>query len=110
VPRTCARDGYEPSRTRLTMIGGDGCSPLQRVSIGIASGPCQQEDVTARHASNVEPPIVRFSDVEAESVVVRIATTGQDLPSTRQGVVKQSGIVVWVTEVWGIHSLSCNLR
>jgi hypothetical protein len=70
------------------MIGGDGRSALQRRAVGIVSGACLQEDVTAGHPPDVEPPIVRLGDGEAEPVVVRIGTAGQDPPTTGEGIVE----------------------
>jgi hypothetical protein len=37
--------------------------------------------------------------VQAESVVVRIGTADQDLPTAGQGIMEQSSVVVWVSIV-----------
>ncbi len=105
VASSCARDGHEPSRARLTMIRGYCCGALQRRAVGIISRACPKEDVTARHTPDVEPPIVGLSDVEAESVVISICTAGQDLPPSRQGILDQSDLIVWVSGICSNHVL-----
>ena len=81
------------------MIRGDGGGALQGCAVGIISRACQQQDMTARHPSDVEPPIVRLGDVQAESVVVLIGTADQDIPTIGQGIVEQSSVVVRVSQV-----------
>jgi hypothetical protein len=105
VSSPCARDGHEPSCPRLAMIRGYCRGALQRRAVGIVSGACPKEDVTAWHPPDVEPPIVGPGDVEAESVVVSICTPGQDLPPARQGILDQSGVIVWVSGVCSNHVL-----
>jgi hypothetical protein len=97
VARARARDSHEPRCPGFTMICGDGGGTLQRYVVGIISGACQQQDMTARHPPDVKPPIVRLGDVQAEPVVVRISTADQDRPTAGQGVVEQSSVVVWIS-------------
>ena len=55
--------------------------------------------MTARHPTDVKPPIVRLRDVQAKPVIVRIGTADQDLPTTGQDVVEQSSVVVRISQV-----------
>jgi hypothetical protein len=99
VSRARARNRHKPRCSGFTMKRGYGSSALQGCAVGINSRACQQQDMTARHPPDVEPPIVRLGDVQAESVVVRIGTADQDLPTTGQGIMEQSSVVVWVSIV-----------
>jgi hypothetical protein len=110
VSRPRTRDGHEPGRARLTVIRGDGRGAFQGRAVRIVSRARQQEDMTTRHPPDVEPPIVRLGDVQAESVVVNIGPAGQDLPTTRQGIVEQSRVIVWVSQVCSRHELVEDVR
>ena len=85
VSRTRARYRHKPGCPGFTMIGGDGGGVLQCGAVGISSGACQQHDMAARHPADVEPPIVRSGNVQAELVVVRIGTADQNLSNPRAG-------------------------
>jgi hypothetical protein len=110
VSRPRTRDGHEPGRPCLTVIRGDGRGAFQGHAVRIASRARQQEDMTTRHPPDVEPPIVRLGDVQAESVVVNIGPAGQDLPTTRQGIVEQSRVIVRVSQVCSRHELVEDVR
>ena len=99
VSRTRARYRHKPGGPGFTMIGGDGGGALQCGAVGISSGACQQHDMAARHPADVEPPIVRFGNVQAELVVVRIGTADQNRPTPGQGVVEQACVIVRVSGV-----------
>jgi hypothetical protein len=110
VSRPRTRDGHEPGRARLTVIRGDGRGAFQGRAVRIVSRARQQEDMTTRHPPDVEPPIVRLGDVEAESVVVRIGTASQDLPPATQRIAEQSRMIIRVSGVRRYHRLSRGVR
>ena len=87
------------------MIRGNCSRALQSGTVGMLSGSCLQEDVTARHPPDVEPPIIGPGDVKTEAVVVSIGAAGQDLPTARQGIVDQPSALVRFSRVPSIHGL-----
>jgi hypothetical protein len=99
VSRARTRHRHKPCGSGFTMIRANGGGALQRCAVRIISRACQQQDMTAWHPADVEPPIVRLGDVLAEPIVIRIGTANQDLPTTRQCVVQQARLLVRVSGV-----------
>src|SRR5437870_2696390 len=104
-PSACARDGHEPSSPSLTMVRGNCSRALQSGTVGMLSGSCLQEDVTARHPPDVEPPIIGPGDFKTEAVVVSLGAAGPDLPTARQGIVDQPRALVRFSGVPSTHGL-----
>jgi hypothetical protein len=49
--------------------------------------------MAAWHAADVEPPVVRLGEANAEVVVVGVGTSDQDLPPTGQNVAEQARFI-----------------
>ncbi len=87
------------------MIRSNCSRALQSGTVGMLSSSCLQEDVTARHTPDVEPPIIGLSDFKTEAVVVSIGAAGQDLPTARQGILDQPGALVRFSGIPSTHVL-----
>jgi hypothetical protein len=94
VPGACARDRDDPGSAGFAVVRGDRRSALEGLAIGVGTGWALEDDVAAWHPTHMEPPIVRLGHPEAQSIVVGVCLTDQDLPPTWQRGGAQADLLV----------------
>ena len=72
VPDAGAGDCHHPRSTSFAVVRRDRRSVLEGLAIRVCAGWALEDDVAARHPTDMEPPIVRPGHPEAQKIVVGV--------------------------------------
>jgi len=93
VPDAGARDRHDPRSAGFAVVRRDRLGAMKGLAIRVGAGWALEDDMAARHPTNMKPPIVGPGHPEAQRIVVDIGPTDQDLPPTWQRVGHQTDLL-----------------
>ena len=80
VPDACPGDRHHPCIARFAVVRCNRCGALEGLAIRGGAGWALEDHVAAGHPTNMQPSIVGPGHLEAQSIVVGISLTDQNLP------------------------------